>query len=168
MVQLPRREESSSEFIMPEEGMYTIRLDRLSEERPSRFESKDGIYHLEQEFFFRITDDDEFDGFELKVFVRVDTFYDGSGAGQPAKVYQIAKALLGPEFDPDEPPDTEDLVGRKCIGTIAHKKIAGNDGGERTFANLVAYAPLRRSKATPARTIDQAAGKPLDVDDIPF
>ena len=51
MVQLPRREESSTEFVLPDEGTYTLVLDRLSEERPSKFEDKDGNYPPEQEFY---------------------------------------------------------------------------------------------------------------------
>ena len=85
MVQLPKREESTTEFILPDEGTYTLVLDRLSEERPSKFEDKDGNYPPEQEFYFKIINDEDFDGCELRVFVRTNTFYDGSGAGQPAK-----------------------------------------------------------------------------------
>jgi len=51
MVQLPRREESSTEFVLPDEGTYTLVLDRLSEERPSKYEGKDGNHHPEQEFY---------------------------------------------------------------------------------------------------------------------
>jgi len=158
MVQLPRREESSTEFVLPDEGTYTLVLDRLSEERPSKFEDKDGNYPPEQEFYFKIVDDPDFEGCELRVFVRTNTFYDGSGAGQPAKAYLISKALLGPNFDPDEPPDTEDLVGLKCMGNVVHKKSVALDGTTRTIANLTGYAPLRRRKgvAKPADDLDEA------------
>lgn len=161
MVQLPRREESTTEFLLPDEGTYTLVLDRLSEERPSKFEDKDGNYPPEQEFYFKIVNDPDFEGVELRVFVRTNTFYDGSGAGQPAKAYLIAKALLGPEFDPDEPPDTNDLVGLKCTGTVVHKKSIASDGTPRTFANLTGYAPLRRRRAARQEEIE-------DVEDIPF
>jgi hypothetical protein len=146
MVQLPGRQESTSEYQLPDEGTYTLVLDRLSEERPSKFEDKDGNYPPEQEFYFKIINDEEFEGVELRVFVRTNTFYDGSGAGQPAKAYLIAKALLGVNFDPDVPPDTEDLVGLKCTGTVVHKKSIASDGTPRTYANLTGYAPLRRKK----------------------
>lgn len=162
MVQLPRREESSTEFVLPDEGTYTLVLDRLSEERPSKFEDKDGNYPPEQEFYFKIINDEDFDGVELRVFVRTNTFYDGSGAGQPAKAYLIAKALLGPDFDPDSPPDTDDLVGLKCTGTVVHKKSMASDGTTRTYANLTGYAPLRRKRQV------QAQQEIEDVDDIPF
>jgi hypothetical protein len=158
MVQLPKREESSSEYQLPDEGNYTLVLDRLSEERPSKFEDKDGNYPPEQEFYFKIINDEDFDGVELRVFVRTNTFYDGSGAGQPAKAYLIAKALLGPDFDPDFPPDTNDLVGLKCTGTVVHKKSVALDGTTRTYANLTGYAPLRRRRQA----------EPETVDDIPF
>jgi hypothetical protein len=160
MVQLPGRQESTSEYQLPDEGTYTLVLDRLSEERPSKFEDKDGNYPPEQEFYFKIINDEEFEGVELRVFVRTNTFYDGSGAGQPAKAYLIAKALLGNQFDPDVPPDTEDLVGLKCTGTVVHKKSIASDGTPRTYANLTGYAPLRRKKA-PVVEVE-------DVDDIPF
>jgi hypothetical protein len=160
MVQLPGRQESTSEYQLPDEGTYTLVLDRLSEERPSKFEDKDGNYPPEQEFYFKIINDEEFEGVELRVFVRTNTFYDGSGAGQPAKAYLIAKALLGNQFDPDVPPDTEDLVGLKCTGTVVHKKSIASDGTPRTYANLTGYAPLRRKK--------QQVVEVDDVDEIPF
>jgi hypothetical protein len=160
MVQLPGRQESTSEYQLPDEGTYTLVLDRLSEERPSKFEDKDGNYPPEQEFYFKIINDEEFEGVELRVFVRTNTFYDGSGAGQPAKAYLIAKALLGTQFDPDVPPDTEDLVGLKCTGTVVHKKSIAADGTPRTYANLTGYAPLRRKK--------QQVVEVEDVDEIPF
>jgi hypothetical protein len=160
MVQLPGRQESTSEYQLPDEGTYTLVLDRLSEERPSKFEDKDGNYPPEQEFYFKIINDEEFEGVELRVFVRTNTFYDGSGAGQPAKAYLIAKALLGNQFDPDVPPDTEDLVGLKCTGTVVHKKSIASDGTPRTYANLTGYAPLRRKK--------QQVVEVEDVDEIPF
>ena len=162
MVQLPRREESTTEFVLPDEGTYTLVLDRLSEERPSKFEDKDGNYPPEQEFYFKIINDEDFDGCELRVFVRTNTFYDGSGAGQPAKAYLIAKALLGPDFNPDEPPNTDDLVGLKCTGTVVHKKSMALDGTPRTFANLTGYAPLRRRRQ--AEPVVEAE----DVSEIPF
>jgi hypothetical protein len=172
MVQLPKREESSSEFVLPDEGTYTVELDRLSEERVGKFEDRDGNYHPEQEFYFRIVDDPDFEGCELRVFVRTDTFYDGSGAGQPAKAYLIAKALLGPEFNPDEPPDTEDLVGRRCMGNIVHKKSVALDGSTRTYANLTGYAPLRKARGSvtsprPSKSVNEQIDD-LTVDDIPF
>lgn len=162
MVQLPKREESTSEFVLPDEDIYVVVLDRLSEERESKFADKNGVHHPEQEFFFKIVGDEEFDGCELKVYVRTDTFYDGSGAGQPAKVYLIAKALLGASFDPDTPPDTDDLVGLKCRGTVTHKKSINSEGSEVTYANLTGFSPMRERKPKAGMS------EPEDVDDIPF
>jgi len=165
MVQLPKREESSSEFVIPDEGTYTLVLDRLSEVRPSKFEDKDGNYPPEQEFYFKIVNDEDFAGVELRVFVRTNTFYDGSKTGQPAKSFLIAKALLGTEFNPNQPPDTDDLVGLKCTGTVVHKKSVALDGTPRTFANLTGYAPLRQRKqasAVPSQDTE------LDIDEVPF
>jgi len=165
MVQLPKREESSSEFVIPDEDVYTLVLDRLSEERLGKFPDKNGELHPEQEFYFKILDDAEFAGCELRVYVRTDTFYDGSGAGQPAKAYLIAKALLGASFDPDSPPDTDDLVGLKCRGTITHKKVMGADGSERTFANISSFSAMRARKSKADQTADKEA---LTVEDVPF
>lgn len=163
MVQLPRKEESTSEWLLPDEGNYTLILDRLSEERPSKFEDKDGNYPPEQEFYFKIVNDEDFDGVELRVYVRTNTFYDGSGAGQPAKAYLIAKALLAEKFDPDNPPDTDDLVGLKCTGTVVHKKSMASDGTTRTFANLTGYAPLRKRQRQAEPVVEAE-----DIDSIPF
>jgi len=171
VVQLPKREQSSSEFVLPEEDTYTLVLDRLSEERLGKFADNNGVFHPEQEFYFKIVDDAEFAGCELRVYVRTDTFYDGSGKSPtPAKVYSIAKALLGSSFDPDIPPDTEDLVGLKCRGTITHKKVTGADGADRTYANISSYLPLRQRRSAsdvqaPEREVVE---DPKDVDDIPF
>lgn len=166
MVQLPKREESSSEFIIPDEDVYTVVLDRLSDERMGKFPDKNGELHPEQEFYFKILDDEEFSGCELKVYVRTDTFYDGSGAGQPAKVFLISKALLGSSFDPDSPPDTDDLVGLKCRATVTHKKVMGTDGSERTYANISSYSPLRARRQAQAEP--EAEPEQGTVDEIPF
>jgi hypothetical protein len=166
MVQLPKREESSSEYVIPAEDTYTVILDRVSEERLSKFADKNGVIHPEQEFYFKILDDEEYEGCELRVYVRTDTFYDGSGAGQPAKVYLISKALLGASFDPDVPPDTDDLVGLKCRATIAHKSSLAADGTERTYANIASYTPMRtRTPKVEAKPVDV---EPEDDSDVPF
>ena len=165
MVQLPKRQESQSEFLIPDEGTYKLKLDRLSEVRLGKFADKDGNFHDEQEFYFHIIDDDDFDGCELREFVRVDTFYDGEGGGQPAKIFLIAKALLGAEFDPDEPPDTDELVGRKCLGNVTHKKSIALDGSTRTYARISAFMPVRQKRQNAARSVDDTIES---VEDIPF
>jgi hypothetical protein len=153
MVQLPKREESSSEFIIPAEDTYTMVLDRLSEERLGKFPDKNGVLHPEQEFYFKILDDEEYAGCELRVYVRVDTFHDGGGGTQPAKVFNISKALLGASFDPNVPPE-------------AHKSSLAADGTERTYANIASYSPMRtRTPKVEAQAIEQ---EPQTVDDIPF
>jgi hypothetical protein len=166
MVQLPKREESSSEFIIPAEDTYTMILDRLSEERLGKFPDKNGVLHPEQEFYFKILDDEEYAGCELRVYVRVDTFHDGGGGTQPAKVFNIAKALLGSSFDPNVPPDTEDLIGLKCRATVAHKSSLAADGTERTYANIASYSPMRtRTPKVEAKPVDV---EPEDDSDVPF
>jgi hypothetical protein len=166
MVQLPKREESTSEFVIPAEDTYTMVLDRLSEERLGKFPDKNGVLHPEQEFYFKILDDEEYEGCELRVYVRVDTFHDGSGGTQPAKVFLISKALLGASFDPNVPPDTEDLVGLKCRATVAHKTSMAADGTERTYANIASYSPMRtRTPKVEAKPVDV---EPEDDSDVPF
>jgi hypothetical protein len=155
MVQLPKREESTSEFVIPAEDTYTMVLDRLSEERLGKFPDKNGVL-----------DDDEYEGCELRVYVRVDTFHDGAGGTQPAKVFLISKALLGASFDPNVPPDTEDLVGLKCRATVAHKTSLASDGTERTYANIASYSPMRtRTPKVEAKPVDV---EPEDDSDVPF
>ena len=188
MVQLPKREESENEYPMPEPGVYLIELTGLSEVRPSKFANdKTGIHHPEQEFYFQIKDseafpvDEEFIDFQLKVYVRVDTFYDGSGAGSPAKVFLITQAMYGSEFDPDLIYDTEDLIGKRCLGTVAHKVTFDEQGNKKTWANLTSYAPVKKAKPLTAeqkraelerqlaaleeQPVDET---PEDIDDIPF
>lgn len=168
MVQLPKREESVSDYLLPDEDVYTVVLDRLSEERPGKYlNERTGEYPPEQEFYFKIINDEEFEGVELRVFVRTDTFYDGTGKSpNPAKVFLIARALLGASFEPGMPPDTDDLVGLKCRGTVTHKKKVNSEGTEMTYANLTGFSPIRERKP---RAQENQASEPMgDVDDIPF
>lgn len=158
MVQLPKPEQAVRDYLLPAEDQYTVVLDHLGEVTPSKFADKDGNFPLEQSFFFKIVDDEEFDGVELRVFVRM-SWWDGS-VGQPSKSYLIAKAMLGDQLDYDNPPDTDDLVGMRCKANVVHKSSVGTDGGTRTFANLTGWAPMRRRK--------QVVQEAEDIDSIPF
>ena len=158
MVQLPKPEQAVRDYLLPAEVQYTVVLDHLGEVTPSKFADKDGNFPLEQSFFFKIVDDEEFDGVELRVFVRM-SWWDGS-VGQPSKSYLIAKAMLGDQLDYDNPPDTDDLVGMRCKANVVHKSSVGTDGGTRTFANLTGWAPMRRRK--------QVVQEAEDIDSIPF
>jgi hypothetical protein len=74
--------------------------------------------------------------------------------------------LLGASFDPNVPPDTEDLVGLKCRATVAHKTSMAADGTERTYANIASYSPMRtRTPKVEAKPVDV---EPEDDSDVPF
>jgi hypothetical protein len=188
VAQYPKPEDSKAEFPMPAEGVYLMELHNVGEEHIGKFPDKHGDFHTEENFYFHIKNSaafpvtQEFVDFELMVYVRSDTFYDGSAGGNPATSYVISKALLGSEFNASTPPNSWDLIGRQCYGTIRHKD-SFDEGGKKTgtWAKLTGYAPVSQApvvqltaaekRAALEKQLAELTGEPTeetDVDDIPF
>lgn len=135
---LPRKSESTGDFVVPEDGIYTMELIGFDEPVESAFDPEKQRIKLK----FQIVEDEEYDG------VEVHQWY-GLSMHIRAKLYPVIKALRGGEdIDEDEEVDLEDLIGKKIQGTLEQITKPRRDDASQTatFANLVAASPLRRKK----------------------
>ena len=120
-----------------------------------------GCEILQQTFLNLDLPSDAFDG----IFANVDKFTDGGG--DPTRVstlYKIAKAILGPELDPEDAGDTDDFVNRKAILELLHgvKKLGPNAGKPKLVIANYKYIKRKKTQAKPDVEME------LDVEEIPF
>lgn len=170
MVRIPKASESKSDgFQIPAAGTYTAIVQDITPEQVSPQSGK-----LEQVFKWELLamfDDDQEEwvsefpdkGAVLFDYVNVESFYDGGGdPTKVAKLYKIAKALRGPELDPEDAGDTEDFLGMKAILELeeGRKKMGPNAGQPK--AVIVAYKYIKRKKAQAKSDVE------MDIEDVPF
>lgn len=173
MVRIPKASESAeAAFAMPAEGTYTAVINAVE---PPQYSE---LYKNNQQLFkwqlLTMFDDDEEEWLEefpdkdavVFDYVNVDVFHDGRG--DPTKVptlYKIAKAILGPELDPEDAGDTDDFVNRKAIIEILHgiKKLGPNAGKPKLVIASYKYIKRKKAQAKPDVEMDIT-----DIDDIPF
>ena len=101
-----------------------------------------------------------------KATMEFESFYDGGGdPSKISKLYKIAKAILGPELDPEDAGDTDDFVNRKAILELLHgvKKLGPNAGKPKLV--IANYKYIKRKKAQAKPDVEQDI---TDIDDIPF
>jgi hypothetical protein len=172
MVRIPKVSESVSDgYEMPAEGSYTAVIEAVE---PPQFSE---MYGNNQQLFkwklLTMFDEEEeqwteeFADKDKIVFdyVNVDKFTDGGG--DPTRVstlYKIAKAILGPELDPEDAGDTDDFVNRKAILELLHgvKKLGPNAGKPKLVIANYKYIKRKKTQAKPDVEME------LDVEEIPF
>lgn len=165
---LPRKSEATSEFIVPEDGVYTLELIGFDDPVASSFDADKERIKLK----FAVIDDEEYDG------VEVHQWY-GVSMHVRARLYGVVKALRGgADIDEHEDIDLEDLIGKKVQGTLEQVTKPRRDNPEEkvTFANVVSVAPIRRKKNAvgTGASLDEAKAdqrkkqKEADAEDDPF
>lgn len=133
-----------------EAGLYSLRLQGI-ESKDSKLTQEDGT--IKNSAYLRWTFDILDEGFEGKVF-RANS---STNFGPSAKGRKWAEALLGRTLHPNEPIDTDDLVGLAAAATIIQKKK-----GDNTVNEIEALAAVRRrSPQTPV----QALERPVKTDE---
>ena len=143
MTTLPSQNSSVSDFNLPDEGIYRMRLIDVSDPILSQFKTKSGGDKYQVKLLFKIDDDDsDSDGEEL-------TYYASISMHPNSSMYPAVKALMGgQEIDPDEEIDLDDCIGKHVLGTLTHvtKPSTKNPGQMATFANITGFAPIRKKK----------------------
>ena len=175
MVRIPKASESAGEgFQLPAEGSYMAVVIDIDEPVVSeQYGNQQQLFKWELVSLF---DEEETEwtvefpdkGAVLHDYVNIESFFDGNGdPTRVSKLYKIAKALRGPELDPEDPGDTDDFKGGKAILEIEHgvKQKGANAGQPK--AVIAAYKYIKRkNKAKPEE--ERAVPEYEDVNDVPF
>ena len=169
MVRIPKASESTAEFKLPENGTYTAVV--LDIDPPTLSQQSGKQQQLFKWELIAMFDDedtewvDEFadKGTVLHDYVNIESFFDGGGdPTRVSKLYKIAKALRGPELDPEDAGDTDDFKGMKAILEIEQgTKTMGANAGQPK-AVITAYKYIKRKKAQAKPDVE------LDINDVPF
>jgi hypothetical protein len=170
MVRIPKASESEAEgFKLPANGTYTATIVELGEAQVSAQSGR-----LQQIFKWELVsmfDDEETEwvaefedkGAVVFDYVNLESFYDGGGdPTRVSKLYKIAKALRGPQLNPEDPGDTEDFVGMSAILEIEQgiKTMGANIGKPRVVITAYKHIKRKMPKAKPDTE--------LDIDEVPF
>lgn len=178
MVRIPKASESESEgFKLPANGTYTAVVIELGDPQISQQSGKNQqLFKWELVSMFDEEETEWVTEFEDKGavlfdYVNIETFFDGGGdPTRVSKLFKIAKALRGPELDPEDAGDTEDFIGMKAILEVEEgKKTMGANIGQPK-AVITAYKYIKRkNKGKPEE--ERPAPEHDDIDDlsdIPF
>lgn len=175
MVRIPKASESVSEgFKLPENGTYTAQVIEIDPPAVSQQSGK-----MQQLFKWQLLsmfDEEETEWVSefpdrdavLHDYVNIESFFDGGGdPTRVAKLYKIAKAIRGPELDPEDAGDTDDFIGMKAILEIEQgTKTMGANAGQPK-AVITAYKYIKRKKAQAKPDVEQEIDF-VDIDDVPF
>lgn len=137
--QLPRKSESTGEFITPDAGVYTLEFMGYDDPVPSSFDED----KLRMKLKFEVVDDEEYEG------VTVNQWY-GVSMHVRSKLYPVIKALRGgQEIDEDEDINLDELIGARIQGTLDKIEKPDKNDPTRTieFPVLVAASPIRKKKS---------------------
>jgi hypothetical protein len=170
MVRIPKASESEGEgFKLPENGSYTAVVIDIDDPAMSAQTGK-----MQQLFKWELVamfDEDETEwvsdfedkGTVLHDYVNIESFFDGGGdPTRVSKLYKIAKAIRGPELDPEDAGDTDDFKGAKAILEIEQgKKSMGANVGQPK-AVITAYKYIKRKK------IQAKPDQEIDTSEVPF
>ncbi len=174
MVRIPKASESAAEgFTIPQAGTYTAMV--LDIDPPAISEQYGNQQQLFKWELVALFDEEETEwvmefpdkGQVLHDYVNIDSFFDGNGdPTRVSKLYKIAKALRGPELDPEDPGDTDDFKGVKAIIEIEHgvKKLGANAGQPK--AVIASYKFIKRKQKTKPEEERPIADE--GIDSIPF
>lgn len=143
MAFLPKPSESTGDFVTPEPGVYTLEFTRFDGPKISPWDENKQVIDL----FFEITDDDEYDGHEMRKTCGWTMHKTMSS------LYPIVCALHGREIDDDEDVSLEDVVGTRVQGTITNtSKPSRNDPARTvTFANIDSVVAMRKRRSSTAK-----------------
>ena len=154
MTKLPSQNSSVADFVLPEEGIYRMRLIEVSEPILSQFKKKNGDDKFQVIMTFKIDDDEsDSDGEEL-------IYYASISMHPKSSMYAPVKALMGGvEIDPDDEIDLDELVNKYVLGTLTHvtKASTRTPGTMATYANITGFAPIRKKKKAVAADPEKPA-----------
>lgn len=156
-MKLPKLSLSTGEYVVPEPGSYTMELASYTDPEPSSFDPD----KLRFSMTFRIVDDADFEGVEVRQFY-------GWSMHASSKLFPVIRALRGgAEIDEDDEIDLDELIGRKVVGMVevVEKPRRDNPAEMARFANVVGVSPLRRKKEAAPAGATNGKRKPAWEDD---
>jgi hypothetical protein len=162
IMKLPSPSSSTSEFIVPDAGVYKMEFTDYGEPVLGTFKKANGEDAYRIKLVFTIRDEEsEFDGADIYAWY-------GWSMHPKAKLYPIVKALVGGEIADDDEPDLDELIGKFIMGTL-DVVTKDSETGKRTYANLIAASPVRKKKIVkPAPPPVVVLEGDEDDDDDPF
>jgi hypothetical protein len=103
----------------------------------TRYEEDEMEFGPVYKVFFKITNDEEYEGKELSRLV-------SQKFNPKSNLFQTVQGLLGRPIRPGEELDLDDLLGRPCVLNIGH-----NVKERGTFEQIDGVNPARKKKAKP-------------------
>lgn len=147
MSALPKPSDSTGDYMLPDPGVYKVVFyDFEGPIDSTRFPGSQSVI-----LKFRIIDDDEYEGIEVK------QYYGWSMHKTKAQLYPVVKTLAGRDIDDDENFLLEDLINTEVNATISHGSRPDKKDPTKTFtyAQIDSIAPLR-ARRRPAPVADPA------------
>ena len=123
----------------------------------ARYEEDELEFGPVYKLWFKITNDEEYEGKELSRLV-------SQKFNPKSNLFQTVQGLLGRPIRPGEEIDLDDLVGRPCVLNIGH-----NVKERGTFEQIDSVNPARKKKAKSAPPPESEVEEEDDeLEDAPF
>jgi hypothetical protein len=122
----------------------------------TRYEEDEMEHGPVYKLFFKITNDEEYEGKELSRLV-------SQKFNPKSNLFQTVLALLGRPIRPGEVIDLDDLVGRPCVLNIGH-----NVKERGTFEQIDGVNPARKRKPKPQPVREEEAQEDDELEAAPF
>ena len=146
--------------------MTKLKYEEMGDYEPMDIGSYDAVFTRyeedEMEFgpvyklFFKITNDEEYEGKELSRLV-------SQKFNPKSNLFQTVQGLLGRPIRPGEAIDLDDLLGRPCVLNIGH-----NVKERGTFEQIDGVNPARKKKANPRPEREEEDQEDDELEAAPF
>jgi hypothetical protein len=121
-----------------------------------RYEEDEMEFGPVYKLFFKITNDEEYEGKELSRLV-------SQKFNPQSNLFQTVQGLLGRPIRPGEVIDLDDLVGRPCVLNIGH-----NVKERGTFEQIDGVNPARKRKPKPQTIREEEDQEDDELEAAPF
>ena len=122
----------------------------------TRYEEDEMEFGPVYKLFFKITNDEEYEGKELSRLV-------SQKFNPKSNLFQTVQGLLGRPIRPGEVIDLDDLLGRPCVLNIGH-----NVKERGTFEQIDGVNPARKRKPKPQPERDEEDQEDDELETAPF
>jgi hypothetical protein len=146
--EMPKLTYEEMDYEPMEMGSYEAVFTRYMED-----EMEHGLVY---KLFFKITNDEEYEGKELSRLV-------SQKFNPKSNLFQTVQGILGRPIRPGEEIDLDDLVGRPCVLNIAH-----NVKERGTFEQIDGVNPARKRKPKPRPEGKEEDQEDYELEAAPF
>jgi hypothetical protein len=122
----------------------------------TRYEEDEMEFGPVYKLFFKITNDEEYEGKELSRLV-------SQKFNPKSNLFQTVQGLLGRPIRPGEAIDLDDLLGCPCVLNIGH-----NVKERGTFEQIDGVNPARKKKANPRPEHEEVDQENNELESAPF